>query len=158
MLWIASDSNMRVDKTTMAHSVESRAPFLDHRLVEYAMRIPFDGKVGWNKEKPLLKATFSDLLPPFVLKRPKWGWFAPVHYWVKYSLWDFVNESVGALPKTGVFKEEVNSLLKEYPPREPQKLWALMIWAIWYDTFIEPLGLTGPGPRSAGPPRAAAAP
>jgi len=143
MLWIANDSNMRIDKTTMAHSVESRAPFLDYRLVEYAMGIPFDGKAGWNREKRLLKATFSDLLPPFVLKRPKWGWFAPVEYWVKDSLWEFINESVGALPRTGVFKEEVTSLLREYPPRQPQKLWALMIWAIWYDAFIEPLGLTG---------------
>jgi len=142
MLWIANDSNMRVDKTTMAHGVESRAPFLDHRLVEYAMGIPFDEKAGWNKEKRLLKATFSDLLPPLVLKRPKWGWFAPVHYWVKDSLWNFINESVSALPRTGVFEEEVTSLLQEYPPRQPQKLWALMIWAIWYDTFIEPLGLT----------------
>jgi len=144
LLWIASDSNMRLDKTTMAHSVESRAPFLDHGLVEYAMGIPFTDKTSWNKEKGLLKSTFSDLLPPFVLERPKRGWFAPVHYWVKDSLWDFVKESVSALPRTGVFKEEVTSLLREYPPRQPQKLWALMIWAIWYDTFIEPLGLTRP--------------
>ena len=141
MLWIADDSNMRVDKTTMAHSVESRAPFLDQGIVEYAMGIPFDEKAGWNQEKRLLKDTFSDLLPPFVLKRPEWGWFAPAHYWVKDSLWDFVNESVGALPRTGIFTEEVKSLLKEYPPKQPHKLWTLMIWAIWYDTFIEPLGL-----------------
>ena len=77
--------------------------------------------------------------PPFVLKRPKWGWLAPVHYWVTDSLWDFINEPVGALPRTGVFKEEVKDLLKEFPPRWPQKLWALVIWALWYDTFIEPL-------------------
>lgn len=141
MLWVANDSNLRVDKTTMAHSVESRAPFLDHRLVEYAMGIPFNKKTRWGRRKHLLKSSFSDLLPPFVLKRPKWGWFAPVHYWVKDSLWDFINESVAALPRTGVFREEVTDLLQEYPPRQPQKLWTLMIWAIWYDTFIESLEL-----------------
>jgi asparagine synthase (glutamine-hydrolysing) len=135
-MWIAEESNMRVDKMSMAHALEVRAPFLDYTLVNHAMSIPFREKVTWKDGKRLLKDTFTDVLPDLVLKRPKWGWFSPVHYWIKDSLWEEAKTLIGWLPETGLFSREVVHVLDEYPSPIPQKIWSLMIFALWYREYI----------------------
>jgi asparagine synthase (glutamine-hydrolysing) len=135
-LWIPEESNMRVDKMAMAHSLEPRAPFLDYRLVEYAMRIPFEQKVGCGSLKQLLKQTFADLLPPEVARRSKWGWFSPVHYWIKDLIWGDAQELIRYLPQTGIFNSSVCDLLNEYPSPNPRRIWQLMVFALWHQMYI----------------------
>jgi asparagine synthase (glutamine-hydrolysing) len=135
-MWIAEESNMRVDKMSMAHALEVRAPFLDYTLVNQAMSIPFSEKVTWRDGKRLLKDAFSDVLPGVVLNRPKWGWLSPVHYWIQDSLWEEAKRLICWLPKTGLFSREVVNVLDEYPPRSPQKIWSLMIFALWYREYV----------------------
>ena len=120
-MWIAEESNMRVDKMSMAHSLEVRAPFLDHTLVSQAMSIPFTEKVTWREGKRLLKDTFEDVLPEAVLNRPKWGWLSPVHYWINDTLWNEARSLITWLPETGLFSREVVHVLDEYPSPIPQK-------------------------------------
>lgn len=136
-LWIAEESNMRVDKMSMAHAVEARAPFLDYTVVEYAMKIPFRQKVGWGNYKKLLKETYSDLLPDFVLNRPKKGWFSPRHYWVNDFIWKEVQSAVRYLPQTGIFRPDICQLVEQHPTIIPQKLWTLMIFSLWYQIYVE---------------------
>ncbi|MFZ8857668.1 MAG: asparagine synthase (glutamine-hydrolyzing) [Candidatus Caldarchaeales archaeon] len=137
-LWVADESNMRVDKMCMAHALEVRAPFLDHEIVERAMAIPFREKVGLWKEKRLLKEAFSDLLPEIVLHRPKWGWFSPVYYWVKDAIWEEASRLIRHLSETGIFsKEAVRYTEKEIAIHYPHRIWSMVVLAIWHEIFIE---------------------
>ncbi len=137
-LWIADESNMRVDKMSMAHALEVRMPFLDYELVERAMAIPFKAKAGLREGKRLLKEAFSDFLPEVVLNRPKWGWFSPVYYWVKDAIWDEASRLIRYGPETGIFSEEaLRYAKKETAIIHPQRVWALVVFAIWYSVFIQ---------------------
>jgi asparagine synthase (glutamine-hydrolysing) len=67
---------------TMAASIEGRVPLLDHTLVEWAFAIPGERKMRNGVRKGLLKRWLRDVLPPQLLRRPKWGFGAPVHFWM----------------------------------------------------------------------------
>lgn len=135
-LWISEESNMRLDKMSMAHALEVRSPFLDYHLVEQAMAIPFQQKVGWRESKLLLKNAFADLLPDLVLKREKWGWQSPAVYWIRDSLWEESKKLISGLPETGIFSPKVCDLVENYDWRYAQKVWTLMVFALWYREFI----------------------
>jgi asparagine synthase (glutamine-hydrolysing) len=141
LLWIAEDSNMRMDKLCMAASLESRAPFLDYHVVELGLSIPFERKASWTTGKRLLRDAFSDLLPTEVMQRPKWGWMGPIYHWMRGPLGDQARTCLAALPRTGFFSDAVASFDRRVPPPEPMLVWKLMLWALWYDTYIESIGL-----------------
>src|ERR671932_2598448 len=77
---------MRVDKLTMATSVEARVPFLDHHLVEYAMGLPRSLKVEGTSGKHILKRALEEVLPRDLLYSRKRGFGAPVHEWFRDGL------------------------------------------------------------------------
>lgn len=136
-MWLAEESNMRVDKMTMAHALEVRAPFQDYLLVEQAMSIPFKEKAGWLKGKVLLKDTFADLLPEVVLKRPKLGWLSPSYCWTADLLWQDVRRLIRWLPETGLFSDRVFDFVESsLTARTYYKVWTLMMFALWYRRFI----------------------
>lgn len=137
-LWIAENNNMVIDKTTMNHSLESRSPFLDYRLVEYALSIPFVEKAAFGREKHLLKSIFKDVLPDSILKRPKHGWLSPYFYWMRDALWADIQEVIGRLPETGLFTKEVLQYTQKFVPvgNYPLELWTLYIFGLWYEEFI----------------------
>src|ERR671932_803889 len=74
---------MRVDKITMATSVEARVPFLDHRLIEYALALPRSLKVEGASGKHILKRALEEVLPRDLLYRPKRGFGAPIRGWLR---------------------------------------------------------------------------
>lgn len=78
---------MRVDKITMASSVEARVPFLDHALVEFTMRLPTDLKIRSGQSKFLLKKAMTGILPDEIIHRPKQGFGAPVREWLRGELY-----------------------------------------------------------------------
>jgi asparagine synthase (glutamine-hydrolysing) len=78
---------MRVDKITMASSVEARVPFLDHALVEFTMRLPTDLKIRGGRTKSLLKKAMAGILPDEIIHRPKQGFGAPVKEWLRGDLY-----------------------------------------------------------------------
>jgi asparagine synthase (glutamine-hydrolysing) len=73
---------MRVDKFSMAHSLEARAPFLDHALVSYALSLPQHAKISGGRTKRVLKEAVTDLLPADVVHRPKQGFRVPLPEWL----------------------------------------------------------------------------
>lgn len=137
MLWVPEESNARVDKMSMAYTLEVRSPFEDYTLAEQAMRIPAPAKMRRFHTKRLLKDAFADLLPEIVLKRPKWGWSCPVYYWLKEVLWSTAQETISALPRTGLFSENVLKWAKPEGLRDPYKVWTLLVFGLWYRTYIE---------------------
>jgi len=79
--WLVDDILVKVDRATMAHGLEARAPFLDHRVVEFAASLPVDMKLRGFKQKAILKRLFRQLLPANLQPRRKRGFNAPVAGW-----------------------------------------------------------------------------
>ena len=77
---------MRIDKMTMASSLEGRVPFLDYKLVEKMIDLPSNVKLKDNNLKCILKKCVNDLLPSFLLKRKKQGFGLPLKDWLKEGL------------------------------------------------------------------------
>jgi asparagine synthase (glutamine-hydrolysing) len=83
---------MRVDKFSMAHSLEARAPFLDHELVSYALSLPQAAKIAGTQTKKVLKQAVADILPPEVVHRPKQGFRVPLPAWLNGALSSWAEE------------------------------------------------------------------
>jgi asparagine synthase (glutamine-hydrolysing) len=134
---------MRVDKITMATSVEARVPFLDHHLVEYAMGLPSSLKVSGKSGKHILKRALEDVLPQDLLYTRKRGFGAPVREWFRDGLGSWFDSHLMNSPMR---KREfldyrfVEHLLAQH--RSGQKDWGFHLWALlnlslWYERWID---------------------
>src|SRR6266850_2159843 len=133
---------MRVDKITMATSVEARGPFLDHHLVEYALDLPRNLKVKGNTGKHILKRALESVLPADVLYKPKRGFGAPVREWFRGPEGE---DLVGQLMNSSIRErkffdyEFIQRLIDEHR-REARdwsaNLWCLLNLSLWYDHWI----------------------
>ncbi|MEK6754572.1 MAG: asparagine synthase (glutamine-hydrolyzing), partial [Bacteroidota bacterium] len=96
---------MRVDKVSMATSVEARVPFLDHRLVEYSMTIPKEFKIKGGEPKYILKKAVEGIIPKNIIYRKKQGFAAPVSEWLRSEWFAFMETRVldGGLMKRNLF-------------------------------------------------------
>ena len=134
---------MRVDKLTMAASVEARVPFLDHRLVEYASGVPRALKVEGRSGKHVLKRALEELLPRDLLYRRKRGFGAPVERWFRGPSARELESRVmdSALRRRGFFDYRFVARLFEEHRRGARRrgfhLWALLNLSLWYDRWIE---------------------
>jgi asparagine synthase (glutamine-hydrolysing) len=133
---------MRVDKITMATSVEARVPFLDHHLIEYAMGLPQGMKIKGAVGKHILKRALESILPKDLLYRPKRGFGAPVRKWFSgpegNNLIDqFMNSSIH---QRDFFDYNVLSHFTDAHRRQQidwsENLWCLLNLGLWYDRWI----------------------
>lgn len=137
---------MRVDKMTMATSVEARVPFLDHKLVEFAMALPRHFKYRDGETKYLLKRALAGVIPERVIKRRKKGFGAPINVWMLDRLGGFIEHTLfnSPLRKRGFFDYEfIAQLLKEQRARRVNYsfyLWSLLNLSLWYEQWIEGRG------------------
>ena len=110
-LWLADDLLTKVDRATMTYSLEARVPYLDHRLVEFAARLPTHFKLRGNEGKYLLKrlASTKGLLPPEIAFRPKWGFVIPLRDWMAGDLKPMLDEALskGCLLSSEYFSSSV---------------------------------------------------
>ncbi len=135
---------MRVDKVTMATSVEARVPFLDHRLVEFAMRVPAAVKTKGGKPKFILKKALAGLglLPEDVIYRKKKGFSVPVREWAVTGLSDLLRTTLleSGIHKRGFFNRSfICWLLDTHQAGKSDfafQLWVLFNLALWYDRWI----------------------
>ena len=128
------------DRTSMAASLESRVPLLDHRLVEFAAALPPRLKYRGAEMKYLLKRAVGDLIPPSVLARKdKMGFPVPLHLWAKGPIREFVCDTLlsdRALGR-GIFdREEVRRLL-DYEQAFSRRSWGLLNLELWFQTFVD---------------------
>lgn len=134
---------MRVDKMTMATSVEARVPFLDHRLVEFAMTVPRHLKIRDAETKQILKRALSGAVPDRVLARKKKGFATPVKEWMLDRLGSLVEDSLfnSALRRRELFDYGfVRQLLDDHRSRRMNYsffLWTLLNLSLWYEHWIE---------------------
>lgn len=130
--FLVDDILVKVDRASMANSLEVRVPFLDHHIVEYVMSL--DSKVIFkNKEKKyLLKKIAASLLPPDIIHRKKKGFSAPID---KLGL---IDDNIHVLRnsyavKDGILKQEfINKLIHFRNSTDRAKLWLLILFELWY--------------------------
>jgi asparagine synthase (glutamine-hydrolysing) len=132
---------MKVDKGTMANSVEARIPLLDIELIRFAFTIPPHLKIKTGQEKYILRKAVSSLLPQEILQRPKLGFGTTVGQWMQNDLYDLVLQKVseGQLLKD-ILKKDFNTQLTDRLNKTirdcPSEIWTLFAAELWYDTFF----------------------
>lgn len=123
---------MRVDKMTMASSLEARVPFLDHKLVELTMDIPMEWKIKGGVSKYLLKKAVAGLVPNEIINRRKVGFGAPVSQWLRGPLMEKARDSVlgGELMKRGYFNRAyIERLMADHEAGKRDN--ALYVWTLF---------------------------
>lgn len=136
--FMLDDILVKVDRCSMMHSLEVRAPFLDTDFAEFTARLPVEYKLRGFKRKYLLKKACADLLPPEILARNKRGFQIPVAAWLRGRLRPLVEELLGEefLREQGVFRPAaVRALVDDHfsgraDRRKP--LWTLLVLQLWW--------------------------
>ena len=142
-LYLAEDILTKVDRASMAVSLEVRAPFLDHRLAEYVASLPADYKLRGRRTKYILKRAVADLVPRFVLKRGKKGFGVPVAEWLKVKLRPLARDllSPARVKRAGFFNPDFITRLQDEHERgvanHRKTLWTLLMFELWHESFIE---------------------
>lgn len=102
-MWLAGDILVKVDRTSMAVSLEVRAPLLDHRMIEWAAHLPADLKIRNGKGKYILKQALEPLVPNDLLHRRKQGFSSPLTAWFRGPLAERMEQAARHLGKSGYF-------------------------------------------------------
>ena len=141
--YLSDDILVKVDRMTMAHSLESRSPLLDHQLLEFVARLPFDLKLRHGVGKYLLKQVARELLPAEVLNKRKQGFAIPVAHWLRHDLRELMQDTLGsrAFRERGLFNLDgvarcvARHLAGTHDYSEP--LWLLLTYETWARRFVD---------------------
>jgi len=140
--YLTDDILTKVDRASMAVSLEARCPLLDHQLMELAARIPSNFKLRGREGKYIFKRAMAALLPPEVLSRPKQGFVAPVAVWLRKDLRQFAGDVLfdeaandDWLDRTGVTRlwKDHQSGIRDYS----RPLWAALMFRMWQRNFMK---------------------
>lgn len=142
--YLPGDLLVKADRATMAHGLEGRSPFLDHRLVETAARISSRRKVQGTRTKVALKEALADVLPREILRQRKRGFGVPLSRWLREDELGEVAEQVLTSERLADRKllrmGRVRRLLDRHRQgREDhaQRIWALLWLEVWFRTFVD---------------------
>jgi len=135
--YLPDDILMKVDRMSMAHSIEVRPPFLDHRIVEFAATLPAHFKIRDGRQKVILKDLMKGKLPPAILRRKKVGFDIPAHHWLRGPLRELMCDTLaaGAAAHPDVFQSAtIEACMRRHLERRANlgyHLWGLMILFLW---------------------------
>ncbi|MDH4196648.1 MAG: asparagine synthase (glutamine-hydrolyzing) [Candidatus Aminicenantes bacterium] len=142
-LYLQDDLLVKVDRMSMANSLEIRVPFLDYTFVEFAASIPHSLKLKGMTTKHILKKAMEKKLPAEILERKKIGFDIPLGPWLQSELKEFAHDvlSPNRLKSHGYFNETyVRRILDEHmngTHNHRQLLWPLIIFQFWYDRYLK---------------------
>jgi asparagine synthase (glutamine-hydrolysing) len=140
-LYLQESILVKVDRASMACSLEVRAPFLDYELVEFVMGLPSGLKLKGLTSKYILKKVMKNILPREVIQRKKKGFGVPIAKWVKGPLKDFFGDllSPDRIKREGFLNPEyVASLLQDHLLNKKdnrKQLWTLLVWELWVNRY-----------------------
>lgn len=142
--YLPDDIMCKVDRATMAYSLEARSPILDYRIVEFAQTLPHEFKYKAGNKKRILKDLVYEYIPYDLMNRPKQGFGIPIEKWLKQGrlrdmLIDYGN--MHYLKSQGIFNEEyTNKLISRYLSGEKDEniditgiIWAFVVFQQWLD-------------------------
>jgi asparagine synthase (glutamine-hydrolysing) len=141
MSYLPEQLLVKVDRASMAHSLEARSPFLDHKVMEFAARLPSDFKIKNGRKKHLLLETVAPLFPRGFLERPKMGFSVPLGSWFQGELKGYVRNRIiyGKMADSGLFDIGfMQSVLDEKHTqlRDNGSLtWRLLMLAEWMEEY-----------------------
>jgi asparagine synthase (glutamine-hydrolysing) len=139
--YLPDDLLTKVDRASMAHSLEVRSPFLDHEFAEFAAKIPATYKWRRGEKKWLLKRAFSDVFPDAVKGRSKQGFSVPVDAWFRGDLADLADRKLTRLGERDAFDAAgIDRKLSAHLASDDDyghHLWDLLVLEQWYETFID---------------------
>jgi asparagine synthase (glutamine-hydrolysing) len=145
--YLPDDLLTMADRMSMAHSLELRAPFCDHEVVEESLRIPSGVKLPGFHLKALLKAAFADVLPPRVLSHRKQGFMIPLGRWLRTDLRNPMEDllSPDRVRTRGLFiPDAIEALKREHSSQvrsHSDRLWTLMMAELWMRHYLDAGGL-----------------
>lgn len=141
--YLADDLNPKMDRATMAYSLEARAPLLDQQLVAYALRLPIEDRLRYGQGKVALKRALKGLVPDEVLRRPKRGFQVPLAEWFRTELASYWKDHCldSSAPLHRYVKPEEASRLFDENMRgadHGNRLWMLLALAVWLEQVTKP--------------------
>jgi asparagine synthase (glutamine-hydrolysing) len=140
-MYLEDNLLVKVDRASMACSLEMRTPFLDHRLIEFAAGLPTNLKMRGFRGKYILKRAVENSLPHKIVYRQKRGFTVPIASWMRNELRPLVGETLeeGKLKRQGFFNSAyVHQLLREHSAGRAdhrKALWTLVCFQLWYDRW-----------------------
>jgi asparagine synthase (glutamine-hydrolysing) len=141
--YLPDDILVKVDRAAMAVSLETRAPYLDHRVVEFAWRLPLDMKLRGRTSKWIMRQLLARYVPTELFERPKRGFSIPVDEWLRGPLRDWAEELLkpSRLLEQGYFRPDVirsawDAHLSGRSNRQAQ-LWTVLMFQAWLEATSE---------------------
>jgi asparagine synthase (glutamine-hydrolysing) len=136
--YLPDDILVKLDRASMAVGLEARVPLLDHRIVEFALKLPIDMKQRNGKSKWLLRQLLHRYVPSEIVERPKMGFSIPIGDWLRGPLREWSQDLLSSeqLKKHDFFKSDiVQTYLNEHMKghrNHQYKLWVLLMFQSWY--------------------------
>jgi asparagine synthase (glutamine-hydrolysing) len=144
--WLPDDILVKVDRTTMAHGLEGREPMLDHRVIEFALRLPLAMRRGALGPKHLLRKILYRYVPRELVERPKQGFAVPLARWLRGDLAPLLDEYLapGRIRAGGLLDPDVvGRTLANFREGGPdndrldtQKIWHLLAFEMWRERWL----------------------
>ena len=142
---LADDMLVKADRFSMQHGIEIRNPFLDYRVVEFALNLNTNEKINKQEQKIILKKSFSNLLPASIFERRKKGFEMPLQKWLSGKFTNlYLNQILNEqkINDEGILNyryiNQVNIQLNSKAPNDSAaKLWAIIVFESWLNNFKE---------------------
>ena len=141
-LYMVDDILTKVDRSSMSVSLEARVPLIDHRIVEFALRLPLSYKIRSGKSKYILRKVLEKYVPKSFFDRSKSGFSVPVREWLKDDLFDWMNDNLSEkeLSKHYFFNYKlINKMVNDHRNNKYDhhlQLWTLTMFQEWYNKYI----------------------
>jgi len=141
--WLPDNLLERADRLTMANSLELRAPFMDHSLVEFSFSLPQSMKAKWFSTKILLKQAMEQLLPKKIIYRKKVGFLTPINYWFRKELKDWTADIIfsSKCKQRGIFNPEtIEKIFNNHLSGAEDNwkfLWTIINFELWFNKFFD---------------------
>jgi asparagine synthase (glutamine-hydrolysing) len=137
--YLPDDILVKVDRASMAVSFEARAPFLDHRLIEFTARLPTSMNLAGGIGKRLLRRSLYRYVPQDLIERPKTGFGVPIDYWLRNELREWAEELlserrlkaegiVNARPIRDAWRRHLAGVRQEH-----NRLWSVLMFQAWLE-------------------------
>jgi asparagine synthase (glutamine-hydrolysing) len=142
MTYLPEDTLTKVDRASMAVGLEARVPFLDHRIVDFAWRLPVEFKVHRGESKRILRLVLARYVPPRLFERPKIGFDAPLGGWLRGPLRPWVEELLdpSELEKQGIFNPApIRQVWREHlrgKRDRAKQLWSVLMFQAWRQKWL----------------------
>ena len=141
--YLPGDILTKVDRMTMAHSIEARVPLLDHKLIEFVQTIPASLKLFRRESKYILKKAVVGLIPQEIINRPKQGFGVPIRKWLNYELRELLYDTLTGkcARERGLLNQSAVQVVLDEHRRgrrdNSRHLWGLLTLELWYRALID---------------------